>query len=134
MAEEVEAKSRHDGIAVFWSRRGSTGDECGRELDRGSFLRLVDGKAYCMACADLEHLWFLPRGDAALTRRARRNSGLSAVVLQWSRSRRRYERQGILVESAALARAEKSASPTPTFEKLAVSVPPKNVPAGTSSS
>ena len=60
----------------------------------------------CMACAELDHLVFLRSGDAALTRRARRGSGLSAVVVRFSRARRRYERQGILVEDAALEQAE----------------------------
>ena len=49
---------------------------------------------------------FLPAGDAALTRRSRKYSALSAVVLKWSRARKRYERQGLLVEEAALDRAE----------------------------
>jgi len=99
-------QATHDDVAVFWVRRDSECDGCGRELGRGSFVRLEEGKAYCLACADLEHLWFLPRGDAALTRRAKKHSRLTALVLQWSRSRKRYERQGILVERAALARAE----------------------------
>jgi len=60
----------------------------------------------CLTCADLDHLVFLPRGDAALSRRARKESGLSAVVVRFSRSRRRYERQGILVEEHALESAE----------------------------
>jgi hypothetical protein len=59
-----------------------------------------------MSCADLAHLVFLSRGDTALTRRARKHSRLSAVVVRFSRSRRRYERQGVLVEEAAIARAE----------------------------
>jgi hypothetical protein len=59
-----------------------------------------------MACADLDHLVFLPAGTTALTRRARQHSGLSAVVVKFSRARRRYERQGVLVEEDALARAE----------------------------
>ena len=59
-----------------------------------------------MACADLAHLVFLPSGDAALTRRAGRYSTLKAVLVRFSRSRNRYERQGILVEESALARAE----------------------------
>jgi len=62
--------------------------------------------ALCLACADLDHLEFLPSGDAALTRRAKKHSRLHAVVLEWSRSRKRYERQGLLVEEEALARAE----------------------------
>jgi hypothetical protein len=59
-----------------------------------------------MSCADLAHLVFLPRGDAALTRRASRYSALRAVLVRFSRARNRYERQGVLVEEAALARAE----------------------------
>ena len=60
----------------------------------------------CLACADMDHLAFLESGNAALTRRAKKASGLSAVVVRFSRSRRRYERQGILVEEPALERAE----------------------------
>ena len=60
----------------------------------------------CLTCADLDHLVFLPAGDAALTRRVRKHSGLSAVVLKWSRARKRYERQGLLVEEDALEQAE----------------------------
>ena len=33
-------------------------------------------------------------------------SGLSAVVVRWSRTRKRYERQGLLVEQPALEQAE----------------------------
>ena len=62
----------------------------------------------CLGCADLEQLVFLPAGDAALTRRARRASGLSAVVVRFSRARRRYERQGVLVEEAAIIHAEEA--------------------------
>ena len=49
---------------------------------------------------------YLARGDTALTRRARKSSGLSAVVVRFSRTRKRYERQGVLVEPAALEAAE----------------------------
>jgi hypothetical protein len=54
----------------------------------------------------LDHLVFLPTGDAALTRRARKHSTLAAVVLKWSRARKRYERQGLLVETQGLEKAE----------------------------
>jgi hypothetical protein len=54
----------------------------------------------------MDHLLFLPAGDATLSRRAKRASRLSAVVVRFSRSRKRYERQGILVEEEALERAE----------------------------
>lgn len=65
-----------------------------------------DRGALCLTCADLDHLTLLPAGDAALTRRARKYSTLAAVVLKWSRARKRYERQGLLVEEQALDRAE----------------------------
>ncbi|MEU9864130.1 DUF2293 domain-containing protein [Streptomyces sp. NPDC047971] len=60
----------------------------------------------CLDCADLGHLVFLRRGDTALTRRAREGSSLWAVVVRHNRRRTRYERQGLLVEEAALVRAE----------------------------
>jgi type II secretory pathway component HofQ len=67
---------------------------------------MEDAGPLCMGCADLDHLVFLPAGDAALSRRARKASRLSAVVVRFSRARKRYERQGILVEEAALRQAE----------------------------
>jgi hypothetical protein len=94
-------------LKVFITSRDSTCDECGEELGRQAWITLAGEKgALCLACADLEHLVFLPAGDAALTRRARKHSTLSAVVLKWSRARKRYERQGLLVESKALEQAE----------------------------
>jgi hypothetical protein len=72
----------------------------------GDLLIMDEPGPLCLSCADLDHLVFLPAGDAALTRRARKASGLSAVVVRWSRARKRYERQGVLVEEAALDRAE----------------------------
>ena len=43
--------------------------------------------------------------SAALTRRATKYSRIHAVVVQWSRTRKRYERQGILAEPKAIQRA-----------------------------
>lgn len=71
-----------------------------------SMLVLEDAAPRCLGCADLGHLVFLPRGDTALTRRSREESTLSAVVVRFNRRRARYERQGVLVEEAALTRAE----------------------------
>jgi hypothetical protein len=98
--------SRHDEIVVFWIVRDSACAECGEELGKGRFLRMEAQRPLCLRCADLDHLVFLERGEAALTRRASRYSTLRAVVVRFSRSRKRYERQGVLVEEPALARAE----------------------------
>jgi len=94
-------------LKVFITTRESRCDECGEELGRHAWITLVEDKgALCLSCADLDHLAFLPAGDAALTRRARKHSTLSAVVLKWSRARKRYERQGLLVEEEGLSQAE----------------------------
>jgi hypothetical protein len=93
-------------IVVFWIIRDSTCAECGEALGKGRFLRLEAGRPLCLGCADLDHLVFLARGEPALTRRASRYSKLRVIVVRFSRSRNRYERQGVLVEPAALARAE----------------------------
>lgn len=77
--------------------------ECGGSDD---LLLMDDAGPLCLACADLDHLVFLRAGDTALTRRATKASSLAAVVVRWSRSRKRYERQGVLVEGHALALAE----------------------------
>jgi len=99
------ARKRED-IVVFSARKEPKCDECGEQLGRRALIRVIDGKAVCMECADLDHLVYLPSGNAALTRRAGKYSGLRAVVVRWSTNRKRYERQGTLVEEAALDRAE----------------------------
>ena len=93
-------------ITVFSVLRESECSECGTEIFRRALLRMENGKPLCMACADLDNLVWLPRGDAALTRRAGKYSTLKAVIVRFSRARKRYERQGILVEEDALERAE----------------------------
>jgi hypothetical protein len=102
----VERQNRPPELLVISPVRDWTCTGCGRE--NGDFLVMEDAGPLCLTCADLDTLVFLAAGDAALTRRAKRASGLSAVVVRWSRSRRRYERQGILAEEAALREAEAS--------------------------
>jgi hypothetical protein len=73
----------------------------------GGLLLMEQTGPVCLTCADMDHLVFLASGDATLSRRAKKASGLSAVVVRFSRARKRYERQGILVEEATLERAER---------------------------
>ena len=94
-------------MKVFITNREAVCSECGELLGSHAWITLVEDKgALCLSCADLDHLVFLPSGDSALTRRAGKYSPLSAVVLKWSRARKRYERQGLLVEVVALQKAE----------------------------
>ncbi len=99
--------AKTNDMAVFITSGEAVCSECGEDLGRRAWIALTEEKnALCLACADLDHLVFLPSGDVALTRRSRKYSTLVAVVLQWSRARKRYERQGLLVEDAALTQAE----------------------------
>jgi len=95
-------KAQHEAnqeLKVFISNRESICDECGDNLGSKAWITLAGVKgALCLTCADLDHLVFLPSGNAALTRRARKHSTLSAVVLKWSHARKQYERQGLLAE------------------------------------
>jgi hypothetical protein len=99
----VERQSRVPDLVVIWSVKEWTCTSCG---DTGELLFMEDAGPLCLDCSDLGHLVFLPSGDAALTRRAKKASRLSAVVVRWSRSRKRYERQGILAEAEAIELAE----------------------------
>jgi len=97
----VRKASREPELVVIqplnreWSchRCGGTGD-----------LLMMDGQGpACLRCVGLADLEFLPPGDALLTRRTKAKSARYAVVVRFSRSRRRYERRGLLVEPQALA-------------------------------
>ncbi len=102
----TQGASERDEIVVFEILRDSKCAECGDELGARRWLRVERERPLCLSCADLAHLVFLPRGDAAVTRRASKYSTLKAVLVRFSRGRKRYERQGILVEESAVARAE----------------------------
>jgi hypothetical protein len=102
-ARLAERQSRPPDLVVVSPIKDWTCTGCG---GTGGLLIMEDPGPLCMSCADMDHLVFLESGDGALTRRAKRASRLSAVVVRFSRSRGRYERQGILVEEDALVRAE----------------------------
>jgi hypothetical protein len=78
---------------------------CHRCGGTGDLLVMENPGPACLGCLGLADLEFLPAGDALLTRRAKAKSARHAVVVRFSRTRRRYERQGLLVEPQALAAA-----------------------------
>src|SRR2546430_722357 len=108
--EEHQSPSETKDLVVFDIVRESKCAECLHELWKGDFLFMEGRRPLCLRCADLDHLVYLPRGDTALTRRARKRSALSAVVVRFSRTRKRYERQGVLVEKFALKQAGEEGS------------------------
>jgi hypothetical protein len=81
--------------------------KCHRCGGTGGFLVMEKPGPVCLACVGLDDLDFLPSGDALLTRRVKARSARHAVVVRFSRSRRRYERQGLLVEPKVLADAQR---------------------------
>jgi hypothetical protein len=101
-----ERLSRAPEPVVFRILRDSRCSECGAELEQGDLLFIEADQPLCLPCAGLGELEYLGAGDAALTRRAAKHSGRKAVVVRFSRSRGRYERQGILVETESLEKAE----------------------------
>ena len=100
------AGDKNEIVVFIVRRRDSQCSECGEDIGHHGFLRKEGDRGLCLDCADLGELVFLSSGDAALTRRATKYSPLRAVVVEWSRSRHRYERQGILVTEEAIAKAE----------------------------
>jgi len=73
----------------------------------GDLLIMENAGPACLRCTGLDDLVYLPRGDASLTRRVKVTSARHAVVVRFSKSRGRYERQGLLVEPHALAEEQR---------------------------
>ncbi len=80
--------------------------KCHRCGGSEGFLIMEAPGPACLSCAGLGDLEFLASGDALLTRRAKAKSARHAIVVRFSRTRKRYERQGILVEPQALREAQ----------------------------
>jgi hypothetical protein len=81
---------------------------CHRCGGTGDLLMMENPGPACLRCVGLGDLEFLPAGDALLTRRVKANSTRHAVVVRFSTTRGRYERQGLLVEPQALADARRT--------------------------
>jgi hypothetical protein len=74
----TEREVRRSDLVVIEALKDFTCAVCGAGC--AGLLVMEDPGPVCMACADLDHLVFLASGDAALTRRARAASGLSAIA------------------------------------------------------
>jgi hypothetical protein len=94
-------------ILVFLSHGREPCAYCNTPQPKGAFITFKNEKLACHKCGGLSGLVFLPSGDPALTRRATALSPLKYLVLQFSRTRGRNERQGILVTEEILAQARR---------------------------
>ncbi|MCE5295108.1 MAG: hypothetical protein LLF94_10925 [Chlamydiales bacterium] len=92
--------------AVFITVSETACNKCLKQIPKGAFLDKEKDQVYCMSCSEYGEMAFLPSGDPLLTRRAKKYSSQSCIVLKFSRTRGRYERQGILIEEEALNKAQ----------------------------
>jgi hypothetical protein len=95
----AEKASRAPELVVIQPLKEWACHRCG---GTGGLLIMESPGPACLRCVGLDDLEFLSAGDALLTRRAKATSARHAVVVRFSKSRRRYERQGLLVEPQAL--------------------------------
>jgi hypothetical protein len=61
-------------MVVFIVRRAGKCGECGTEFFPGAMIRMENEQPFCLACADLGHLEYLPPDNPALTRRRPENA------------------------------------------------------------
>ncbi len=105
--EKKKETDKSEELRVFVSYKESACNECKEKVEKRDLIVFTEkNEILCLTCADLDHLVYLPAGDAALTRRARKHSTLSAIVYRFSKARKRNERQGVLAELQALEKAE----------------------------
>lgn len=102
-------KKKEDEIEVI-ERTGDVESYCavcglGILLSSESRFKKEGENGFCLKCAGLNHLVFLPSGNPTLTRRASKYSSVKAIVKQINLTYKGYERIGTLVEEAALQKA-----------------------------
>lgn len=86
---------------------------CHRCGGTGDLLIMENPGPACLRCVGLDDLEFLPAGDALISRRVKARSTRYAVVVRFSRTRRRYERQGLLAEPQVLAAVKRDLEAQP---------------------
>jgi hypothetical protein len=102
--ERVAEKAREPELVVVSALRSDwTCHRCGGS---GAWLVMENEGPACLACVGLGDLELLPAGDALLTRRAKARSARHGVLVRFSKTRKRYERQGLLVEPRAWREAK----------------------------
>lgn len=99
--------TKTEELIAYVSTRDDVCSGCGDSIPKMDFVMPLRPRGVsCLSCAGLDYLVYLPSGNTALTSRARKYSPLSLIVKKFSKSRRRNERQGVLVSAAGLAQAE----------------------------
>lgn len=96
--------------AVYLLTRASRCYNCDSKLEAKSIVQLKQSEdereVLCRKCAGLDSLEFLGSGNTKITQLAKKYSTKTYVVMQWSELWKCYERQGLLLESPAIDKAE----------------------------
>lgn len=102
---------------VFQLNRSSHCYGCDERMVAGEIVLLKykdeDKEALCASCAGIDEYEVVQSGSADLTRLATKYSSVRYIIMRWSDLWKAYERQGILVEAEAIARAKAEIAGTP---------------------
>jgi hypothetical protein len=105
MKRIVEKADAPDETVVIEKGSDWKCQQCATEGQR--FFVMQNPGPTCLACMGIADLGFLAAGNAQLTRIAKKKSARYAVVVKFSRARKRYERQGLLLEPSAIRAAKR---------------------------
>lgn len=98
-ATKSDSRKEYTDPVVFRVRRDTQCGKCNEELGKGRLVKLEgEGNkriALCRPCAGLADHYFVLSGDAKFTRLLSKYLKQKHVVVRWSTTRKRYERQGI---------------------------------------
>jgi hypothetical protein len=85
----------------------TTCQKCKKNISKGDYFvsESEKTKGTCFSCSPFGTYFFLPPGDAAMTRRSKKHSEQCAVLQEWNQRRRRYERKGQYIEALAFEKA-----------------------------
>ncbi len=101
---------------VFSLSRASRCHACDKKLLPGQLVKLEqtqdEKEALCSACAKLDQLELVLKGNAKISRLASKHSAESFIVMKWSDMWKCYERIGILVTTEAVDQAQKESGET----------------------
>lgn len=109
-----EEEKKNPANSVFALSRPSRCFGCDMKLVVDDIVKLNaknedEKEVFCRKCAGLDALEILRSGNAQVTRLAKKYSKEHFVILKWSELWKTYERQGLLVEGEALAKAKDEA-------------------------
>lgn len=112
MADSEKKPKKRDPV-VYKLSKSSRCYNCDSKLVVNDIVKLQQNRedereVLCGQCAGLAEYAFVPKGDAALTREATKQSQTRFVVMKWSELWKCYEREGILVEQKVMDALKKA--------------------------